>query len=128
MYATETMTREEFRRARREQVLNEQRTKRKRILIFFLTIIVMFGVGVGFGTLLAKAEEPDKDLVYKYYTSIKVQPGDTLWDIAEEYIDYDYYSTRMDYIYEVMKINHLITDHLTAGKKITIPYYSVEKK
>ncbi len=66
--------------------------------------------------------------MYKYYTSIKVQPGDTLWDIAEEYIDYDYYSTRMDYIYEVMKINHLITDHLTAGKKITIPYYSVEKK
>lgn len=128
MYATETMTREEFRRARREQVLNEQRTKRKRILTFFLTIIVMFGVGVGFGTLLAKAEEPDKDPVYKYYTSIKVQPGDTLWDIAEEYIDYDYYSTRMDYIYEVMKINHLITDHLTAGKKITIPYYSVEKK
>ena len=49
MYAAETMTREEFRKARREQVLQEQRTHRKKVLLFFLTLIVMFGVGVGFG-------------------------------------------------------------------------------
>ena len=55
MYGTETMTREEFRKARREQVLGEQRRRRQRILIFCITLIVMFGAGVGFGTLLAKA-------------------------------------------------------------------------
>ena len=111
MYAAETMTREEFRKARREQVLQEQRTHRKKVLLFFLTLIVMFGVGVGFGTLLAKAE-----------------PGDTLWDLAELYMDDKHYDTRMDYIYEVININHMMTDRLTAGKKLIIPYYSDEKK
>ncbi len=129
MYAAETMTREEFRKARREQVLQEQRTHRKKVLLFFLTLIVMFGVGVGFGTLLAKAEEPETDsMYYKYYTSIKVEPGDTLWDLAELYMDDKHYDTRMDYIYEVININHMMTDRLTAGKKIIIPYYSDEKK
>lgn len=127
MYAAETMTREEFRKARREQVLQEQRTHRKKVLLFFLTLIVMFGVGVGFGTLLAKAEEPETDSMYKYYTSIKVEPGDTLWDLAELYMDDKHYDTRMDYIYEVININHMMTDRLTAGKKLIIPYYSDEK-
>ena len=129
MYAAETMTREEFRKARREQVLQEQRTHRKKVLLFFLTLIVMFGVGVGFGTLLAKAEKPETDsMYYKYYTIIKVEPGDTLWDLAELYMDDKHYDTRMDYIYEVININHMMTDRLTAGKKLIIPYYSDEKK
>lgn len=133
MYAAETitaeaMTREEFRKARREQVLQEQKTKRKKILLFFLTLLIMFGVGVGFGTLLAKAEEPKLDPMHKYYTSIKVEPGDTLWDLAELYMDEEHYDTRMDYIYEVININHMMTDRLTAGKKIVVPYYSMEEK
>ena len=57
MYGTETMTREEFRKARREQVLGEQRRRRQRILIFCITLIVMFGAGVGFCTMLSNAEE-----------------------------------------------------------------------
>ena len=62
MYAEGTMTREEFRRARREQIHREQQSRRRRILIFLVTIVVMFGMGVGFGTLLAKAEETEKHL------------------------------------------------------------------
>ncbi len=34
----------------------------------------------------------------------------------------------MAYMNEVMKINHMTTDRLTAGKKIIIPYYSSEIK
>lgn len=128
MYAEGAMTREEFRRARREQVQKEQRTRRKRIFVFFVTLIVMFGIGVGFGTLLAKAEETEQEPVYKYYTSIEIEKGDTLWEIAGAYMDTDYYESRMDYMKEVMKINRMTTDHLTAGKKIIIPYYSTEVK
>ena len=60
MYAEGMLTREEFRQARREQVKKELRDRRKRILIYGLTLILMFGMGVGFGTLLAKAEEKIK--------------------------------------------------------------------
>lgn len=128
MYAEGTMSREEFRRTRREQVQREQRTRRRRILVFFVTLIIMFGMGVGFGTLLAKAEESEKEPAYKYYTSIEIQKGDTLWELAAAYMDADHYEDRMDYINEVMKINHMTTDRLTAGKKIIVPYYSAEVK
>lgn len=128
MYAEGTMSREEFRRTRREQVQKAQRTKRRRILVFFVTLVVMFGIGVGFGTLLAKAEEPERETEYKYYTGIEIQKGDTLWEIAKEYINTDHYKDLMEYMNEVMKINHMTTDRLTAGKKIIIPYYSAEIK
>ena len=75
MYAEGTMTREEFRRARREQIHREQQSRRRRILIFLVTIVVMFGMGVGFGTLLAKAEETEKAPAYKYYANIEIQRG-----------------------------------------------------
>lgn len=128
MYAEGTMTREEFRQARREQAKKELRDRRKRILIFGMTLILMFGMGVGFGTLLAKAEETEKEPVYKYYTSIEIRKGDTLWGMADQYMDRDYYETRADYISEVMKINHMVTGRLIAGKKLIIPYYSAEEK
>ena len=41
MYAEGTMTREEFRKARREQVQKEQNTMRKRILIFCVTLVLI---------------------------------------------------------------------------------------
>lgn len=126
MYGAETMTREEFRKARREQVLKEQKRRRQRILIFCVTVIVMFGVGVGFGTLLAKAEETAAEPSYKYYANIQIEKGDTLWDLAGQYMDRGHYDSRQDYINEVMRINRMTTDRLTAGKKIIIPYYAAK--
>lgn len=126
MYAGETMTREEFRRVRREQFRREQQTRKKRIIIFCVTLIMMFGIGVGFGTILARAEETEEPFMYKYYANIVIEKGDTLWDLAEEYMDTGHYESKKDYINEVMYINHMTTDHLTAGKKIIVPYYSEE--
>lgn len=128
MYAEGMMTREEFRQARRAQAKKELRDRRRRILIFGMTLLLMFGMGVGFGTLLAKAEETEKEPAYKYYTSIEIQKGDTLWGLADVYMDRDYYKTRADYINEVMKINRMVTGRLIAGKELIIPYYSAEEK
>ncbi|MCI8822992.1 MAG: LysM peptidoglycan-binding domain-containing protein [Lachnospiraceae bacterium] len=126
MYAEGTMTREEFRRARREQIHREQQSRRRRILIFLVTIVVMFGMGVGFGTLLAKAEETEKAPAYKYYANIEIQKGDTLWEIADAYMDADHYRNWTEYINEVMKLNHMVSDHLVTGEKLIVPYYSTE--
>ena len=128
MYAEGTMSREEFRKARREQVLSEQRARRRRILLFCVTILLVFGVGVCFGTLLARADETAEDSAYKYYTKIEVQKGDTLWEIADRYMDREHYEGRREYIIEVMNINHMTTDRLTVGKKLIVPYYSAEVK
>lgn len=64
---------------------------------------------------------------YKYYTSIQLHSGDTLWSIAETYMT-DEYEDIYEYIDEVMEINHLGSDHLQAGSKLCVPYYSSEFK
>lgn len=124
MYAEEAMTREEFRKARREQTLQEQRSRQRKIFIFCITLATVFVLGVGFGSLLARAEEPETESVQKYYTNICIQKGDTLWDIALEYMDHEHYKNRGEYIREVMRINHMTTDRLTAGEKLIVPYYA----
>lgn len=59
----------------------------------------------------------------KYYTSIQVNAGDTLWDIAQEYKTAEYSSTK-DYVEEVKEINHLTNDTITTGCYLTVPYYA----
>lgn len=127
MYAAEMLERQTVRRIRRAKVLRAQKS-RKMFLIFVLTSVLIFGIGVGFGSLLTRAKETEHAPVYKYYTNIEVQRGDTLWKIADSYMDPTHYMSRTDYINEVMSLNHMVTDSLISGQKIIIPYYSEEVK
>ena len=58
----------------------------------------------------------------KYYKSIQIHSGDTLWNIAEEYITEDYESVNA-YITEVKKINKLSSDQIQDSQYLTFPYY-----
>ncbi len=69
---------------------------------------------------LTQAEEDT--LARKQYTSICIQPGDTLWSIAEEYAD-GHYSSIQEYIEEVRFINELPSDTIHAYAYLVIPYY-----
>lgn len=59
----------------------------------------------------------------KYFTTITVATGDTLWDIAEEYRTVEY-ANAQEYINEVKKINHITGDNITTGCYLTVPYYA----
>lgn len=59
----------------------------------------------------------------KYYTCIEVSAGDSLWSIAERYMD-DNYNTIHDYMNEVKEINDLKTSDIHAGQYLTVPYYN----
>lgn len=76
------------------------------------------------GTTQASAA-PEHEPV-RYYTSIRIEQGDTLWDIAQEY-KLDTESTQ-DYIDEVMEMNQLGSDQITAGKSLMIYYYVYPEK
>jgi len=65
---------------------------------------------------------------FKYFTNITVATEETLWDIAEEYIDYEHYDDKDSYISEVKHINHLDDNCIFAGQILIIPYYAKEFK
>lgn len=58
----------------------------------------------------------------RYYKSILIEPGDTLWEIALEFKDARYGSTQ-EYVDELMEINGLTSDRIHAGRFLTVSYY-----
>lgn len=54
----------------------------------------------------------------KYYKTIIIRPGETLWNIAETYCTSD--KTLTDYIDVIKKINHLKGDTIYAGERILV--------
>jgi len=64
---------------------------------------------------------------YKYYTTIEVEAGDSLWNIAGRYME-GQSCTREEYIRELCRINHLRGDSIQTGQVLTVAYYSTEYK
>lgn len=120
----EEMSDRELRSCRR--ALRLRRERRRKILVMSVAVaatLCMVVICAAFcGTIKANANNG-----YKYYTDIIVEPGDSLWTLAEEYVDYEHYRNINCYIKEVRNINHLSEDSgLTAGQILIVPYYSAE--
>lgn len=98
------------------------------ITALFIIAVVLIGSTIS-GFAGTKDVMTEKNC-HKYYTSIAVENGDTLWQIASEYMEVEYtslkYSSIQEYINEIRSLNHLIDDKITAGEYLTIPYYSME--
>ncbi len=105
---------------RREAVVRSQ----KRILA--VAIIVIISLGILLGTGISAFASNDKATVsYKYYKSICIEEGDTLWDIADEYITGTDLSHE-EYISEICELNHIYKNEIHAGEYIIVSYYSSE--
>lgn len=95
------------------------------ILFFAVTLILIFS-GACFisGRMDAsKVNASEEYQSYKYYTSVEVKTGDSLWSIAGTYRTAEYHDVN-EYIREVKEINHLTGDDIHAGAYLTVPYYS----
>lgn len=108
----------------RNNRIRRRRELRRRFFTFVLTLILSAGISVMFFSFRTKAQSSDKDIQYKYYKSIVIEAGDTLWDLAEEYGASEHYESRQEYIEEVMRMNGLSDDQITAGQYIIIPYFN----
>ncbi len=116
-------------RRKSELRIIRNKNKRKRelqrclsICIFTLALVVVFSAL--FFSSRTKAREAESQASYKYYKSIIVEKGDTLWNYAKEYGDKPYYSDSSDYVKEVISINSLKNDRITSGQYLILPYYS----
>ncbi len=90
----------------------------------FLLFACMMIMSCFFGkTLVLAGEEESNDPCRRYYTTITVQKGDSLWSIAETYSRGSKLSI-YEYIQELKAINGIASDRIHAGDYITIVYFT----
>lgn len=102
--------------------------KRKLVVLTMITLFILIGC-MHFGKLSSDAHgNLEEDPVsFKYYKSIEIQDSDTLWGIAEKYMD-DEYDSVQDYIAELKEINQLVTDDIQSANYLTVVYHDTEFK
>ncbi|MBQ8597000.1 MAG: LysM peptidoglycan-binding domain-containing protein [Lachnospiraceae bacterium] len=110
----------------RNNKIRRRREMRRNIFMCLLTIMLVISLSLTFFAFGTKAQSNDEEILYKYYKSITVQDGDTLWDYAEQYGSSEHYADNQAYIDEVIKMNALTDDEITSGQHIILPYYSLE--
>ena len=102
-------------------IRRKKRQKRQLLAAFFTfcMIVIISFVVCGFSS---NAKTETEDEVCKYYKSVMIEKGDTLWSIASQNMnsgDNDISS----YIEEVMRMNGLQDDRITEGMYLVIPYF-----
>ncbi len=99
--------------------------RRLRMLFAALVLTVLFLSAGLCGHMKSMANETGVPC-RKYYTSIRIAEGDTLWSIAREYNTRSGLSER-DYIDELCRINRLAGQEIHAGHYLTVAYYLQEE-
>ena len=97
---------------------------RRNICMLVLSIMAVVLLSVFVISISTQASDLKHTAKYKYYKSIKVSKGDTLWSIAKENIDADHYKNVQEYVNEIKTMNSIKSDHIVSGSSLIIPYYS----
>lgn len=112
-------------RENRRRVRKQRADRAKLLGIGFLALVITLFFSVR-AAATANAGTADSSRT-KYYTSIRIEKGTSLWDIAGDYMTEEYVS-QQEYIDEVMQMNHLKSDVIYEGAYLCVPYYSAEQK
>lgn len=118
---------EDFMYKRKSYLRKIKRQQEVRRNIFF-TITILFTIivlSITLTTSVSSAQTINQEVYYKYYANIKIESGNTLIGIANEYMDF-HYSGVNEYVKEVKYINRLCDSKIVSGEYLVVPYYSTE--
>lgn len=119
------MTDRELRAYKRK--LRRQRQQRRKTASMLLAVCLIAICVVSYHSLTLNAKNSTEKLPLKYYTGVTVKSGESLWMLADRYIDYEQYRNKEEYIKEVCSINRLDdASAIRAGQRLVFPYYSDE--
>lgn len=83
--------------------------------LLFWAVAFLIGMNLlGAVKLNILAKEPDPLPCTRYYKSVLISEGDSLWKIASQYCP-DGVMTESDYVYELKQINGLKDDTIHSG-------------
>lgn len=112
----------------RNNRIRRKREMRKHFLMLMATLFLIVVCSVAVSSFRSSAKNDSKASSYKYYKSISVSNSDTLWSIANTYMDESHYESVQAYIREVMQINRLTSDAIYADTHLIVPYFEVPDK
>ncbi|WP_077610848.1 cell division suppressor protein YneA [Clostridium sp. Marseille-P2415] len=88
-----------------------------------LSLVVLLGSHFFGNSLMnALAGEVETQAIDKYYTSIEIQKGDSLWSIAGRYGENSGMTTAQ-YVKELKNMNGLKEDTIHSGQYLTVMYF-----
>lgn len=92
--------------------------------LMILVAVVMISSGIfGHSLMSTMAEEGRSPAIHRYYTSIEISQGDTLWSLAHKYSKNSGMTTRQ-YVNELKAMNNLKEDTIYIGQYLTVVYFS----
>ena len=98
--------------------MRTRRTIRRHLRNFTVILLMILAFCSGFfgHTLLnARAEEKARPEWNRYYTSVQIRQGDSLWNLADKY---------QEYIDELKRMNGLKSEQLHSGEYLTVVYFA----
>lgn len=99
------------------------RRSMRNLLVAILMILAFCSGFFGHTLMNAHAEEKITKPLNRYYTSVQLKQGDSLWDIANEYARGSRYSVS-EYVDELKRMNGLKGDHIHSGEFLTVVYFA----
>ena len=96
----------------------KHRIKSKFRFTLFMTVMLLMTFSFA-GTIFGANNS--ESLMKAAYSEIRIQTGDTLWDIAKD-LGPDNKDVR-EVVYEICKLNHITADDIYPGQTILVPEY-----
>ncbi len=109
------------------KTVNRYRRKlqvQRNISMLIVSIITVVALSIFAISISTQASGLERTARHKYYKSIEVSKGDTLWSIAAENFDMEHYKNIQEYVKEIKEMNAMKSDHIMSGSCLIIPYYA----
>lgn len=117
------------RKSHAAQYTDQNQSAGNALFITLICLIMILSIFMSFSVSHVSAQENtrtvteqlNKDVLsnHKYYRSIEIQRGDTLWEIAKDSMTSEYNSIS-EYIKALKEINGLDSDEIQAGRMLII--------
>lgn len=95
--------------------MNKNKSRQAILFMGSIILIVILSIFLANSPVKGAVNPPEK-----HYITITIDANDTLWDIANQYANTDYYEIN-EFIEEVVMINAIIDNKIYTGNKLMLP-------